>query len=524
MISPASAAAPRTSVRLQSDLVPAALVALGYGALVLLWPVLVGQDAPMWVAEGAVLRSVFHQNPLVECQLATALPPNALSQIVIGVLCTVLSPGLAGRLYEVACIATFAAALVYLCRGRAGDPRVALLSCLPLCAGYPVFHGFLNYMAALPALCFGAGFLLRHPEGRGPRGALVLMTMPVVTYLCHGVALGIWAVLVLVQIWITRSRAFAGRALAGFLPVLWLVATYVGQRQTEGASVLWTAGSILGTIGYRLRSPLRFLSVFHGFTPTFGDPVLRTVAPVLVLVNLVYAVALGAICVRWAWQARRSPNGADRFLAVSVLGLSAAFVVLPHNVANMLNPAERLVIPAVCLAAAGFSGVHEGVRSERSAARARYVLWGLLAAQWVYVVVWGSQAAVMGRAFLAARESYMSAGGAAVVWAEDVRLPGDVGAAGELRAIDLMTQHQVLLHQDALQDVVWRHDVRLATTGLFRCPADAQPAADPGALKSLNRPLLLVGKPGPSTAVANALRGDLKVVRDGPGFWILKPD
>jgi hypothetical protein len=380
-------------------------------------------------------------------------------------------------------------------------------------------------MAALPALCFGAGFLLRHREGRGVRGALVLLTMPLATYLCHGVALGIWGVLVLVQIGVTRSRLFAARALAGFLPVLWLAAKYVSHREAEGASIAWTAGSLLGTIGYRLRSPLRFLAVFHGFTPTFGDPALRAVAPLLVLVNVAYAVALGTLCVRWAWRARRSPEGADRFLAFSVLALSVLFVALPHDAANMLNPAERLVIPAACLAAAGLSGIRrEGGRSQRSATRAQYVLYGLLAAQWAYVAVWGSQAAVIGHEFLAARESYMTGEGAVVVWAEDVELPQGTGAAAPLRAIDLMTQHQVLLHQDLLQDVETQRGVRLPTTGLFRCAANAQAAVDLDALRSLNQALLLVGKPGPSTTVVNALQPTFRVARDGPGFWVLERD
>jgi hypothetical protein len=432
---------------------------------------------------------------------------------------------LAGRLFIVACVGLSAAALIYLCRAR-GAPggHVALLSCLPLCVGYPLFHGFLNSMAALPVLCWGIGFLLRNPEGRGPGGVCVLFTMPLLTYLCHGTAVGIWAVLLVMQVLVRRSRGLALRALLGFSPVLWLIGAYVRQRSGEGASVLWTAGDVLTTISYRLRSPLRFFSVFPGFVPTFGDPALGRLAPVLMIVNVGYAAAISFYGLRWAWRARRSPDMGERWLSASLLVLAGLFVVMPHDVAKMLNPAERLLLPAVCLGAAGLSGSSYGDgSSERRRAWARVALYCLLGAQWAYLAVWGTQAATIAHAFVQTRASYVVVPGVRIVQADDVQLPIDHTPPALPRAIELMTHHQVLLHQDMLED--WTHGRRaaLSDTGLFRCPVAPAASNDLDALRAAGPILLLIGEPERAAALAQALEANFGVVRPGPGFWTLVP-
>jgi hypothetical protein len=506
----------------QSDAICALLFVLAHGALLLAWPAVLGQDAPLWIAEGGLLHTFFQTHLAGGCQLVTALPPNALSQVAIGLLSYLMPAELAGRLYIVACVGLFAASLVYLCRARATIGRpLALLVCLPLCVGYPLFHGFLNYMAALPALCFGIGFLLRNPEGRGVRGAFVLLVMPLLTYLCHGTAVGIWAVLVAMQVMVRRSRGFALRALPGFLPVLWLVVAYIGQRHAEGSSVLWTTGSVLATVVYRLRSPMRFFSVFPGFAPTLDDPTLGRLAPLLMLVNVAYPVVISFYGLRWAWRARQASDLSERWLSLSLLSLAALFVVMPHNVARMLNPAERLLLPAACLGAAGMSGVSGGAHSpERRGAWRRYMLYALLGTQWAYLAVWGTQAATIADAFVQTREQYAVGAGVQVVQADDVEFSAHA-ADRQPRAIDLMTRHQVLLHQDMLED--WAHGRAFATTdtGLFRCPGQPVPLPDIATLRSTRQPLLLIGEPERASALAQALAPDFQVTRPGPGFWTL---
>src|SRR6185312_1499269 len=119
----------------------------------------------------------------------------------------------AGRVYLASCVIGLIAAATYLLRSATREAPAAegggsaLLAVLPLCAGYPLFHGFLNYLAALPILCFGLGALLRNPEARGGRGLALLLVLPVLLYACHGTALAVWGVLIAVQCWVRRSMA-----------------------------------------------------------------------------------------------------------------------------------------------------------------------------------------------------------------------------------------------------------------------------------------------------------------------------
>jgi hypothetical protein len=99
-------------------------------------------------------------------------------------------------------------------------------------------------------------------------------------------------VLLAVQCWVRRSWQLLARAAISFVPVLILLALYVSQRSAEGAAITWSAGSFGATVSYRLRSPLRFFSVFHGLAPTYDDPLLRVTAPLLVVVNVGYALWL----------------------------------------------------------------------------------------------------------------------------------------------------------------------------------------------------------------------------------------
>src|SRR5439155_12314649 len=84
------------------DVLSAVVFVIAHAALLFLWPAVLAQDAPQWIAEGAVLNPSFRARLASGCQLAPALPPNAISQAVISLLCFVISPELAGRVYIVA--------------------------------------------------------------------------------------------------------------------------------------------------------------------------------------------------------------------------------------------------------------------------------------------------------------------------------------------------------------------------------------------------------------------------------------
>ncbi|HET8936593.1 MAG TPA: hypothetical protein VFN67_24285 [Polyangiales bacterium] len=480
-----------------------------YALMLALWPALPMQDASAWVFEASLLHQKLAGHAASGCSLVDALPPNAFAQLTIADLQSVLPAELAGRLYMMLCVGGLFASLVYL-RVRG----LALLAILPLCAGYPLYHGFLNYMAALPVLGFGLGGLLRNPEARGARGLALLLVVPTVLYTCHGTVLAVWGLLVLVQCWVRRSWQLLARAAVGFVPVLCLLALYVLQRNAEGAGVTWSAGSLLATISYRLRSPLRFFSVFHGLAPTYDDVSLRAVAPVCAVLNVVYGVWLCASGVTWAVRARTSARLDERFLALSTLALCVCFLVLPHDVAKMLNPAERLLLPAAMIGAAGAS------LRPRMPQRWGVVLYALLALQLVYVGVWGTRAATAAESLIAARKRFGF--DAPVVQARQLRF---AGAAPSLGAVDLLPRHQVLAMQGMLEEFRAGHLVAPFDTGLFRCHLEDQVNPTGWDLAEFcrhERPLIVLGEKEHVGAVTDQLGPDWRTLQVGTGFNVVQ--
>jgi hypothetical protein len=487
-----------------------------YGVLLLAWPAVPVQDAQLWLYEGELLGAVWRGAAAHGCQVVHALPPNALSQLLTAALARWLDPELVGRVYMWLCSSLFAAGLVYLCRVRAPAGRsIAVCACLPLCAGYPLFHGFLNYQAALPLLCWGMAFLLRDPRADKRQSAVWLTLWPSLLYLCHGTALLVWSLLVFVQLCIVRSSRLLVLAAIGFMPVLALSLAYVGQRTSEGANVTWSAGHLGTTVAYRLRSPLRFFSVFQGLTPTFEDASLRALAPLLIAVNVLYALTLMLGGLYWAWRTRGSRDPAERFLAWSTLALALAFVLLPHDLARMLNPGERLLIPMACLIAAGLS------RFE--APRLRPVAYALLGAQSLYMAWFGTSAAATSLAVARARVG----AGPQVRVMQARELAGDLPppAAG---IANLLTRHEVLAMQGLVASTRAGAHVTPFATGFFRCPADA--AAHGGGdvrtldgLRKARTPLLLLGDSAQVGAIATQLAPALAVTEAGSGYALLQP-
>ena len=504
---------------LAPDILCAGAYALVHTLLVFSWPAVPSQDAPLWVYEAELLLRAARGLAADGCKLVSALPPNALAQGVIAVLLVGLSPEMATRVYLAACVWALAAALVYLCRARDPSARSPqLLLALPLCAGYPFYHGFLNYLAALPVLAFGAGVLLRHPEGRGARGLLWLALLPTLTYLCHGTALGVWGLLVLVQLAVRRSRTFALRAGLGFVPVLGLALAYIAQRSSEGAAVTWTAGSAAATALYRLRSPLRFFSVFQGFTPTLDDADLALVAPLLVSVNLLYALGLTLGCVVWAVSARRSGDLGERFLALSVLALALAFVLMPHDVAQMLNPAERLLIPLACCGVAGLCRPSADALAVdcRRELRNRRLLLALLGAQCLYTALYGTRAAQAAREVAQARVRF----GARSVQAQDIR---GVSLSKPSGWAALLTRHQVLAMQGLSAAAHGGQAITPFATGLFRCQLQRALPHDLQGLMQSEQSLILLGESAQLQRLASLLAPAYRAVQTGSGYVVVQP-
>jgi hypothetical protein len=505
-----------THLNLRPDSLVAAAIAGCFCVMLWSWPLVPAQDYPTWVFEGALLHDTLAGVLSGPCHLVSALPPNALAQLCIAALCSVVSPDAAGRLYLSACVLLLSAALVYLLRARdpSGQSPVAPF-CLSLCLSYPLFHGFLNYLGALPALAWGIGYVLRNPRLTGVRANLVLIVLALVTYCCHGTALGVWGIVVACAVIIARDARMAGRVALCFVPALGLLGLYIAQRVEEGARLVWLKSGWLDTAAYRLRSPFRFLSIFQGLVPSFELSALRLAAPALALINTLFTLAALGLGLAWAFRRRRSEDAAERILSWSSLALLAIFLLLPHEVARLVNPAERLVLPLAFLLAAGLAGAGP-CSSRRRWLRAGG--WGLIALQLGYVAWTGSVTAAAMQRFEDAYRSQRQRGTVALVSDDEVPIPAARSGGG----VELLTRHQPLVallgeRDQALQSVPF-------PTGFFRCPG--RTLAGPFDLPSLratapSTALMLIGDPQRLGAIERALFPQFREVARGLGFRLL---
>ncbi|MDO9711828.1 hypothetical protein [Paracraurococcus lichenis] len=301
------------------------------------------QDFSEWAYQGQLLARWFRGEPVGALHLATSPIPNSSVQLLLGLLSVVLPPALAARLFLLGLVA--AATAVALALGRRYQPQAAgafaalLLVAVFFHAGF--WNGYANYQLGLVIL--GAWLLL--PEGRRVQArailpfSLALFFTHAMVFAAFGLLVGLTALL---------RRRIAG-AVLGLLPAagltLWYVLAGAGANATEPGST----GGLLGFIAYKLYTFAK-LGPYHNFVfLEGGDAALR---PWLyragIAANLVFAAGLGvllALGLRGAFRAGRRPWPV---LATAAL-LLAGFAVLPDLVQNVVNPGERLLLPALLL-------------------------------------------------------------------------------------------------------------------------------------------------------------------------------
>ena len=182
--------------------------------------------------EAALLQAFFHTHVEGGCQLASHCR-RTFSQGVIGLLCYVMPAELAASVHR-GMFGPRSPPRWSTCRARA--ELDASSRCSPACPLWGIrYFTLLNYLAALPALCWGIGFCCAI-QGRGVSGACVPLVRRCHVFVSRhrGRHLGG-----------ARRRASGGQAVARpcatraarFVPVVWLIG-YIGERRAEGASVL----------------------------------------------------------------------------------------------------------------------------------------------------------------------------------------------------------------------------------------------------------------------------------------------
>ncbi|MFZ4407420.1 MAG: hypothetical protein ACOYOH_08765 [Paracraurococcus sp.] len=321
---------------------PAALT-LAIAAVLLAAPYPPLQDFSEWAYQGALLARLLGGLPVTEVSLVTHPVPNSLAQALLGVLAMLLPATLAAYTFLLALLGSGLA--LSLALGRRHRPAsagaFAVLLLVAFIGNTPFWNGYVNYQLAL--LLFGAWFLLppARREDAGP-----ILAFGLLIFLAHAAVFAAFCVLVAVRA--LAKRRLRGAAL-GLAPVgvlgVWYV--LVGTAEpAEPAAGLDSLGAFLAYKAYTLSK----LGPYHNFVfVEGGDEALR---PALywagTAVNLLFVAGLfGALGfgLRRAWR-RRSLDQAPLLAAALLVGL---FLVLPRVAQHVINPGERLLIPAVLM-------------------------------------------------------------------------------------------------------------------------------------------------------------------------------
>jgi hypothetical protein len=232
---------------------------------------------------------------------------------------------------------------VALALGRRWQPRApgafAALLLVTVFLNAAFWNGYVNFQFGMVLL--GAWYLL--PAGR--RGdTAVLLGFGLVLFFTHFMAFAAFALLAGAEALLARRlRA----AILGLAPAALLAAWYVAANAGGNATEPGQAGGLAGFVGYKLYTFAK-LGPYHNFVFAEGGDIL--LRPALywagVAVNLAFAAGLAAalgLGLRAAIRARRLP-------AATLLGcvpLLLAFALLPDLVQNVVNPGERLLLPAL---------------------------------------------------------------------------------------------------------------------------------------------------------------------------------
>lgn len=301
------------------------------------------QDYPEWAYQGQLLARLFQGLPIGEVRLADKPIPNSSVQLLLGLLSVVLSPALAARLFLLALIG--ASVAMALALGRQFQPRApwafAALLLVVVFLNAAFWNGYANFQLGM--LILGGWFLLDEAR-RGRAGVILLFSLALffthaMVFAAFGILLGITAVLE------GRMRA----TVLGLLPAAGLTAWYVlagiGGGGEEGRSL----GSLVSFLAYKIYTFAK-LGPYHNFVfAEGGDGALR---PLLhwggVAVNILFAAGLVLAMLLGLRDAIRAGRLARAPLAAAAL-LLAAFAVLPDLVQNVVNPGERLMLPALLM-------------------------------------------------------------------------------------------------------------------------------------------------------------------------------
>ncbi|HKT98387.1 MAG TPA: hypothetical protein VJS30_17945 [Paraburkholderia sp.] len=322
------------------------------------------QDYNEWAYQGFVAAQLLHGHLTDQFVFATFPVPNSAVQAVLCLLNLVVSPIVAARLvaslYVIAAIALAWPLAKKMSPARSISYFFLLLVCVYF--NTPFWNGYINYQIGI--LLFTVWLLQDRATRAKP---LWVLLFTVGAFFTHAV---IWAsILLMMAIDALRRRRFVP-----YLPALVSVGLFVWYVARKPAPTVPEPShqGLLQAAGYKLYTFAK-LGPYHNFIYANGaaSPLETVGYYVGFAVNV--AVAAGLLYLFYAalWRPlmRREPwaHVSDETLASLVL--FAIFVAMPAVMADVVNPGERMLYPAVMLA---LLGVGESRVAQRLVPRLAY--------------------------------------------------------------------------------------------------------------------------------------------------------
>lgn len=498
----------------QSAINRAVYVVAAVSALGLIWGgrFVPFQDYADWIYEARLFTRMLQGELPPEFVWTHSLPPNALMSLVVGTLGLVVSVELAGKLFLSAYVALFLWAGRRLLATRGVTGPLALLPAA-FVLNYSVLHGNINSALGLALFLAGAAYLIRNDDAARPR---TLAVFSLLLYLAHGAALFAWLVLLATFAGVRRDRARWRTAALALLPVLPLGLVYAAARRSLGPWVRYADGPSFGWLSFLSLKGSTFtsmLALVHGFDPLYTR--IAPFVPLLVAVNFAF-IALLLVLMRSAL--RGGVSGKPWWWAAGVI-LFVVCLVAPRHLAGLVNPGERLVLPALFLIALEARPPARPGRWELAFAVALFVCQAV-----VFMHAREAQAAVS--AFASALERESCGRSLGVVPASHF----DFGAARPARKIPpgwlLLPRHYPLLWQPINIERERDQAAPIFDTGLYqyrgpRTRFDSWALLDKGALPEV---LAVAGSVEARTPIAVHLQGHYRERAQGEGFTLLEAE
>lgn len=325
---------------------PALCLGLGglVAAVLLLAPYPPLQDFSEWAYQGHLLARLLQGLPVGAIGLATTPVPNSSVQLLLGLLSLAMPAALAARLFLLGLLGASVAVALALGRryqpGAAGPFAALLLVAVFLNAAF--WNGYANFQSGMVLL--GAWFLL--PEARRA-AALVIMGFGLVIFFTHAMVFFAFCALLGTTALLDRRRIPA--TALGMLPAMLLTGWYIATNAGGNATETGGAGGPAAFLAYKLYTFAK-LGPYHNFVFAEGGDIVTRPAFYWagVAINLAFAAGLLAALALGLRTAIRSGRLAWAPL-LAAAGLLAIFAVLPDLVQNVVNPGERLLLPALLL-------------------------------------------------------------------------------------------------------------------------------------------------------------------------------